>query len=138
MDGKPGVPAHRPPRPSIDVNKAVELWNIHRNWATVAAQMLAPSGRHYTPTSVYLAVWRADRLPEGAKRARPTREERDINEHSLSAAWRPGSEKWMPFRPCYRTNRIIANPQPEPPAPSLAEHDRQRLVHIVRQALSGA
>lgn len=93
----------------IDVERALTLWGIYKNWATVAEHMLRADNRPFTPMSVYMAVWRANRLPEGSKRQRPTGEERDMSETSLSHIWHPGKEKWQPRRPCYRTNRIVAS-----------------------------
>lgn len=104
----------RYPRINIDVDRALELWAQYGNWNSVAAAMIRPDGKAYTSMSVYMAVWRVGRLPEGARRQRPTREERDMNEGSLSQVWRPGREKWLPLRPDYRTNRIVAS---EPRAP---------------------
>jgi len=110
----------RQPKHTIDVDRALELWHIYKNWAAVAAEMLRPDGKPYTQMSVYMAVWRVNRLPDGAKRMRPTGVERDMTESSLSHHWRPGREKWLPVRPDYRTNRIIAN-EPRMPPPSAGD-----------------
>lgn len=93
----------------IDVDHALDLWDTYKNWNTVASHMLRVDGRPFTAMSVYLAVWRVDRLPDGGKRKRPSREERDMTETSLAHIWRPGKEKILPVRPDYKTNRVVPN-----------------------------
>ena len=48
----------------IDIEAAMALWQQHRNWRTVA-ELLPPAanGHRWTQMSIYLAVWRTNRLP---------------------------------------------------------------------------
>ena len=94
---------------TIDVDRALELWGIYKNWHTVASHMMRIDGRPFSSMSVYLAVWRAGRMPLNAKRARPSREERDMSESSLAHMWHIGKEKRLPIRPDYKTNRVVPN-----------------------------
>lgn len=96
-----------PNKPSIDLDRAVELWALYHDWRMVSRDMLRPDGTHYTMASIYAALRRADRMPEDAKlMARPLGE-RDMREANLGHIWQPPLEKWMPYRPCYKTNTIV-------------------------------
>lgn len=105
-------------RASIDVDRALELWSTCHNWHTVASQMIRSDGKAFTAMSVYLACWRARRLPEDSQRKRPDRRHAENNDGShrgdsnLGHIWQPGKERWVPLRPDYKTNRVVPNERP--------------------------
>lgn len=50
-------------RDRIDVQEAIRLWQVWRNWREVAARMVRPNGMKYAHDAVARAVRRADRRP---------------------------------------------------------------------------
>jgi hypothetical protein len=89
----------------IDIEAALELWHQYRNWRTVA-ELLPPArnGHRWSQMSIYLAVWRTNRLPLERKRVGGSK--RDLDDRMLGAIWTPPLPRPMKVVPCYRTNTV--------------------------------